>query len=160
MEPRFIVDVNVGRLARRLRMLGFDTLFINGADDSELVRIAHRENRVLLTRDTGIMQRRIVSTGEVKAVFIESPDIRKQLAQVIAAMGLGPGFDTFTRCLECNEFLVYRRKPEVRELVPPYVFRTRERFMQCPVCGRIYWQGTHWERMSEEVSGLKGLYHP
>ncbi len=156
MKPRFIVDVNVGRLARRLRMLGYDTLFINGADDDELIRIALKEKRILLTRDTGIMQRRVVTIGKAKAAFIESDDVKEQLRQVVEKLELETDFDPFSICMECNELLVDREKTEVRDLVPPYVFKTQEQYMQCPSCGRVYWRGTHWEKMAEELDDLKG----
>jgi len=154
MKPKFIVDINVGKLARRLRMLGFDTLFINGVDDNELVRMALKEGRVLLTKDTGIMQRKIIFTEVVKAILIESDDVRTQLTQVIRTLGLGPDFDPFSLCMECNVPLLTREKAEVRELVPPYVFGTQENYMQCPNCGRVYWRGTHWERMVKEIGKL------
>ena len=155
MKLRFIVDVNVGRLARRLRMLGYDTLFINGADDDELIRIALEEKRILLTRDTGMMQRRVVTIGKAQAVFVESDHVRAQLRQVVQALGLGPEFDSFSLCIECNEPLIPRVKEEVQTLIPPYVFSTQEQFMQCPECERIYWRGTHWDRMMAEIEDLE-----
>lgn len=154
MKPRFIADVNVGRLARRLRMLGYDTVFINGLDDNELVRFALKEERILLTKDTGILRRRIVFIGEVKAILIESDRVAEQLKQVVQSLELGPDFDSFSLCMECNEPLLNRSKEEVRDLVPPYVFKTKDSYMQCPTCQRIYWRGTHWDRMTREVKEL------
>ena len=157
MKPKFIVDVNVGRLARRLRMLGYDTLFINGVNDDELIRMSLKENRILLTRDTGIMQRRVVTASKVKAVLIESDDVREQLWQVVQTLGLGPEFDSFSLCMECNEPLVSRSKEDVRNLVPPYVFKTQKKYMQCPNCNRVYWRGTHWVKMIQELEALREL---
>ena len=154
MRAKFIVDLNVGKLAKRLRMMGYDTVFINGLDDPELVRIALREGRILLTRDTGILRRRIVSTGKVKALLIDEGDVRRQLRQVVGVFNLEVDSRPFTRCMECNEPLVSREKDEVRDLVPPYVFATQSQYMQCPKCQRIYWRGTHWERMNHELQGM------
>ncbi len=156
MKPGFIADANVGRLARRLRMMGYDTLFINDIEDSELIRIAHREKRIILTRDTGIMERRIVARGDVSAVFIEPAEINNQVRQVVETLKLELGADLFSRCMECNELLVWREKESIRHLVPRYVYQTQDRFRQCPVCERIYWQGTHWKKMVREVEQLKG----
>jgi len=154
MKTRFIVDVNVGRLARRLRMMGYDTLFINGMDDDELVRVALKEERILLTKDTGILRRRIVATGKVQAILIASDEVREQLKQVVHALDLGPKFDPFSLCMVCNTVLIPREKAEVRDLAPPYVFKTQDQYMQCPDCLRLYWRGTHWERMSQELEEL------
>ena len=102
-RPRFIVDANVGKLARWLRMLGYDTVFINDIDDGELVSIALRERRVVVTKDTQIMLRRVVTGGRVKAVLIEDDDPMVQLEQVVGAFDLAFGGDRlFRRCLECN----------------------------------------------------------
>ncbi len=150
----FIADANVGKLAKRLRMLGFDTLFVNGIDDDDLIRIALNEGRIILTKDRGILHRRIVSIGKVWALLIESDTISEQISQVVRTLDLGPDFDQFSLCMECNEPLVHREKEEVHELVPPYVRKTQEQYMQCPRCERIYWRGTHWEKMSKELEGL------
>ena len=154
MKPRFIVDVNVGRLARKLRMLGYDTWFINGLDDNELIRIAFREERILLTKDSGIMRRNIVTSGKVKAILITDDRIDEQLRHVVETLGLNTSKDVFSRCLECNTTLISRKKDEVSGLVPPYVFQTQERYMECPDCHRIYWQGTHWGKMNQELRDL------
>ncbi len=155
MRPGFIADVNVGRLARRLRMLGYNTLFNNGADDNELIRNALREGRILLTRDTGIMARRVVTTGKVKALLVKSDDVTEQLWQVVRALNLEPESEPFSICIECNVPLVPRGKEEVRGLVPPHVFRNHEQFVQCPVCRRVFWRGTHWEKMMAEIENLR-----
>jgi uncharacterized protein with PIN domain len=151
MKPRFIVDLNVGKLAKRLRMLGYDALFINGLDDNELVRIALKEGRVLLTKDTGILRRGVAFTGKIKVVLIEAEDVSEQLRQVVETLHLEPGSDPFSLCLECNVPLIPRDKEEVRDLVPVYVFQTREQYVQCPGCNRIFWRGTHWQRMRMEL---------
>ncbi|MBA7466509.1 MAG: hypothetical protein GH156_01000 [Dehalococcoidia bacterium] len=155
MRARFIVDTNVGKLARWLRMLGYDTLFINNIDDEELIAIGLKEKRVLLTKDTQIMLRRVVISDRLKAILIQSDDVKAQLLQVVRAMKLDQE-RKFTLCLECNEPLVPKRKDEVQELVPPYVFKTQPNYYQCPSCQRVYWRGTHWQRMKQEVETLMG----
>ena len=139
MRARFIVDVNVGKLARRLRMLGYDTLFIHDVDDNELVTISLNDKRVLLTKDTQIMLRRVITSGRVKAMLIEDDNPKDQLRQVARMLKIDQEMK-FTRCLECNELLVPRGKDEVRALVPTYVFKTQLQYFQCPACQRIYWQ--------------------
>jgi len=153
MRARFIVDTNAGKLARWLRIMGYDTLFINDIDDEGLIAIGLKEKRVLLTKDTQIMRRRVVTSGRLKALLIIDDDSKAQLHYVVEAMRLNQKRQ-FTICLECNETLVPRIKEEVRELVPPYVFRTQSRFVECPSCHRIYWRGTHWQRMKQELEML------
>jgi len=155
MSARFIVDSNVGKLARWLRMLGYDTLFINNIDDEELIAIGLKEKRVLLTKDTQIMLRRVVTSGRLKALLIVDDNPKAQLRQVVAALKLDQE-RKFTRCLECNELLVTRSKDQVQDSVPPYVFKTQSQYFQCPTCHRIYWRGTHWQRMKQEVETLMG----
>ena len=138
-------------------MLGYDTLFINGLDDNELVRIALKEGRILLTKDSGILRRGVVFTGKIKVVLIEADDVREQLRQVVQTLHLEPNSDPFSLCLECNKPLISREREEVRDLVPPYVFQTQEQYMQCPGCHRIYWRGTHWQRMNQELEELGEL---
>lgn len=150
---RFIVDNNVGRLAPWLRALGYDAMFINPVDDDQLLEIARREGRVVLTKDTGILHRRLITSGEIESVRIEGDDWRDQLAQVVTTLSLQRE-PSFTRCLECNALLESRSREEARRHVPAYVHRTQEAFLTCPVCGRYFWRGTHWQRMQRELAGL------
>jgi hypothetical protein len=153
VEAKFIVDVNVGKLAKWLRILGYDALFINGLDDDELIRIAIDEGRVLLTKDTRILRRGVVYSGELKLVLIRDDDVRNQLRQVVRTLSLELS-KPFSLCIECNQPLLPKTREEVRGLVPPYVFHTQTQYMQCPSCHRIYWRGTHWQRMKRELEGL------
>jgi uncharacterized protein with PIN domain len=151
---KFIVDSNVGRLARWLRIAGFDTVFINDLDDNRLVRLALSEGRVLLTKDTQILKRRVAATGRLKVILIESEKVKQQLRQVLKTLNLASQIRPFTLCLECNQPLVTKAKEEVKDLVPPYVFQTQTQYMQCPACHRVYWRGTHWQRMSRELERI------
>jgi uncharacterized protein with PIN domain len=152
--PKFIVDHNVGKLARWLRLMGYDARFFQGENDSELVALALSENRIILTRDTRIMKRRLVTKGRLRALLIGSDQPIKQIHQVVDSLKLDYRFNPFSLCLECNQPLVERKKAEVKELVPPYVFKTQEYFRQCPACQRIYWRGTHWRAMTRRLEGL------
>jgi uncharacterized protein with PIN domain len=153
-ETKFIVDHNVGKLARWLRMMGFDSLFFDGDNDSDMVRRALAEGRVILTRDTEIMERRVVRNGRLKAILIASEVPETQMRQLLASLDLKPHFRPFTRCLECNELLVEKTRKEVENKVPPYVFKTQTQYMECPACRRIYWRGTHWEAMIKKLELL------
>ena len=155
MEPRFIADTNVGRLAKWLRILGYDVTFDPHLDDPALVRLALEEGRILLTRDTQLMRRRIVASGRLRAILIGDDHVKAQVRQVVESLDLGPS-PAFSRCLECNEPLIPKLKEEVAHLVPPYVYETQSQFMLCPACRRIYWRGTHWQRMSRELEQMRG----
>ncbi len=154
MEIKFIVDHNVGKLAKWLRIMGYDALLFTEEDDGKMVKTALVQNRVILTKDTQIMRRRVVTSGRIRAILIENSDPRAQLRQIVDALDLDYQFRPFSICLECNQGLVERNKDEVRDSVPPYVFEIRSQFMECPSCHRIYWQGTHWAAMSRELESF------
>ncbi|MBN1176765.1 MAG: Mut7-C RNAse domain-containing protein [Dehalococcoidales bacterium] len=153
-EIRFIVDHNVGKLAKWLRMMGYDSLFFDGEDDTQMVRQALAEGRMILTRDAGIMKRRVVHNGRLKALLIESEEPERQMRQVMDRLHLNINLRPFTLCLECNHPLVERSREEVKDRVPPHVFKTQAQYMECPACRRIYWRGTHWEAMTRKLEKL------
>ncbi len=155
MEISFIVDSNAGKLARWLRMMGYDTLFFRDIDDGELVDMALREGRVLLTRDTQIARRRVAVNGDLRVIVPRDDDPKRQLLQVMRELRLDRRETEFTRCLECNRPLAPRTRDDVRGLVPPYVFRTQSQYTQCPSCGRVYWHGTHWQRMKQALEEIR-----
>jgi uncharacterized protein with PIN domain len=152
----------VGKLARWLRMMGFDSLFFDGPDDGDMVRQALAEDRVILTRDTEIMERRVVKNGQLKVILMESEIPDKQIRQVLDSIDLKSQFRPFTRCLECNELLAEKTREDVENRVPKYVFQNHNQYMECPACHRIYWRGTHWEAMIKKLEALadfKGDFH-
>ncbi len=151
---RFIVDQNVGKLAKYLRMMGFDSIFFTGEDDSQMVRQALAEGRTLLTRDTGIMKRRVVTGGRLNAVLLESESPDEQMHHLASAFDLKSQSHPFTLCLECNQPLIHRNPAEVKNRVPPYVYKTQTQYMECPACRRIYWRGTHWKAMLNKLEKL------
>jgi uncharacterized protein len=154
-KVKFIVDHNTGKLVKWLRMLGYDTTFFTGEDDWQMVISALRESRIILTKDTGIMKRGIIADGRVKAVLIGSDDSDLQIRQVMETLELNNNSGLFSRCLECNTPLEERTIEQVKNRVPPYVFRTREEYMECPSCNRIYWKGTHWQAMKNKLKEMK-----
>ena len=135
--------------------MGYDTLFFNGGSDSRMIATALAEGRVLLTRDTQIMKRGVVTRGLLKAILIESDKPEMQMHQVTDTLGLDSRFKPFTICLECNQPLLERGKHQVKDLVPLYVFQTQSQYMQCPACQRIYWRGTHWQAMTQKLKKFK-----
>ncbi len=153
-KVRFIVDQNVGKLAKWLRMMGYDTLFFTDEDDWLMVRAALAENRVILTRDTQVMSRGVVSRGRIKAILIQSEEPEEQIRQVAAILDLDYQSESFTICLECNQPLEKKSRQQVEGRVPVYVFQTQEQYMECPACHRIYWRGTHWLAMTERLKQI------
>ena len=151
MEIKFVVDINAGKLAKWLRIIGYDALLFNEEDDGKMIKIALNENRVILTKDSQVMKRRLISSGKLKAILIEEDDPKIQLQQIAKALDLNYQFKPFSICLECNQALIERSKDEVCNLVPPHVLKTQNNFMECPSCHRIFWRGTHWQAMSEEL---------
>jgi uncharacterized protein len=151
--PRFLADSNVGRLARWLRVLGYDAVYEPVLPDAQVVARARAEARVLLTRDVDMMKRRVIVSGTVQAILLRDDTIHDQLRQVLTQLALEPG-QTLTRCIDCNAELQARAKEAVADRLPPYVRATQERFSECPSCARVYWPGTHWERMRERIAAL------
>ena len=147
---KFIVDNNVGKLAKWLRITGYDAVSFNDRNDFAMIAAALREDRVILTRDTQIMKRRVVTTGRLKAILIQGDRSELQIRQVIEELNLDCRFKPFTICLECNQPLLERSKPQVEGRVPPYVFKIQDQYMECPACHRIYWRGTHWQAMTQK----------
>ncbi len=147
-ETKFILDVHLGRLARYLRMLGFDTLYANSYDDETLSRISKAERRIVLSRDRGLLKRRIITHG----YCIRSHNPSEQLIEVIKRFDLNQNLNPFSLCLECNEALLNITKKEIQAKVPPLVFSRYNSFCVCPACHRIYWKGSHWERMRHSAA--------
>jgi uncharacterized protein with PIN domain len=153
MEPRFVADCNVGRLARWLRALGYDASYHTQIGDAELVREAAAEDRVLLTRDRDLTKRRVIQSGLVRAILIRDDDVKTQLRQVFTELALDLKH-SLSRCIECNAELEPRLAANVAERVPPFVRSMQTRYSECPDCGRVYWAGTHWQRMQQVLAGL------
>jgi len=150
---KFIADDMVGKLAKWLRILGYDTLYFRKIDNRKLIDLALEENRILLTRDTDIAADKSIGN----CILIADDNYLKQLRQVIDALGLSPSSwrgNVFSRCLICNEILEDVPKNDVRERVPEFVFKTQEKYKICPRCDRIYWGATHMRHVEETLKQL------
>jgi len=154
MESAFIADSMLGRLARWLRIIGCDVEYFAAIEDEELVERAWESGRLLLTRDTLLVQRR---RARDRCFFVAGDHFRDQLRQVVEAFAIDPFARFLTRCLECNTLLQEFEREGAEAMVPPHVFATQQQFRACPACGRIYWGGTHRERMVEELKEILGL---
>ncbi len=144
---RFVADVHLGTLARRLRTLGFDTWWDRDADDPDLAARARDEERVLLTRDRGLLMRRSVAFGHLP----RSDDPGDQLREVIARFDLAPDIAPLTRCIRCNGRLVHVDKADVLEELPPRTRVEHDRFHRCDGCHRVYWGGSHLDGLNDIV---------
>jgi uncharacterized protein with PIN domain len=152
--PRFAVDAMLGRLARWLRAMGYDTVYSGPspghAGDRRLLAVAHAEDRILVTRD-----RALARLAHPRGCLIRSEPLEDQLIEAVERLGLAPDpREWLSRCLECNGPLEPRARGEVAGLVPGHVLATREAFAACPTCARIYWAGTHADRMLERLARL------
>jgi len=151
--PIFLADAHLGGLARFLRMLGFDTLHRNAFDDVEIRRLAAEERRIVLTRDRELLKCREIARG----CYVRALKPEKQLEEVAARYGLGPLARPFTLCLHCNLPLEAMDKRAAAPRVPQNVFSAHETFSYCRGCDRVYWPGSHYERMR---LALKPIFAP
>jgi len=155
-DPRFLLDVHLGKLAAYLRMLGFDAAYRNGATDPELVLQSAAEQRILLTRDRGLLKHSAVSRG----YWLRETGSRRQAAEIINRFDLVRWFRPFTRCMACNQLLRPVTTEEVRHRLPPRTAELYDEFLECTRCGRVYWKGSHYRRMLrwiEEMRAAHGL---
>ena len=152
-ETRFVLDTHLGKLARHLRLAGFDSLWHNDYADEEIAAIAVAQKRIVLTRDKGLLKRRAVERGH----FVRSIDAERQLAEIVRAFQLECALRPFTRCRVCNAPLRDVPKDAVAGRVPAQVFATLERFTECPECGRIFWQGSHYDRLRRMLGAIVSL---
>lgn len=150
-QPRFVLDVHLGKLARHLRLLGFDVDYRNDYDDDELAAVSAREGRYLLTRDTGLLARSAVRDGYL--VRADDPD--EQVVEVVLAFRLCDRLDPFGRCLHCNGWLEEVDKQEILHRLEPKTRRYYQQFRRCTGCDRIYWRGSHTERLGAVVGAVR-----
>ena len=148
-RTRFVLDVHLGTLARYMRLLGFDTLYRNDYDDHEIVRLAHDQARIILTRDKGLLKHRAVTRGR----WIRQVKPLEQLRETLAAFDLAGSVRPFTRCAVCNGNLRPLARRQAVGLVPARVLERHDKFARCTLCGRIYWPGTHTARIRKALEG-------
>ncbi|WP_052666320.1 Mut7-C RNAse domain-containing protein [Nitriliruptor alkaliphilus] len=146
-EPRFVCDVHLGTLARRLRLLGLDTRYDRSWDDAVLAGVAAHEDRVLLSRDRGLLKRRSVAHGYLP----RSDDPDTQATEVVHRFGLGPHLAPSTRCVRCNGVLAPVDREEVWDRIPPRTRAAIDRYARCTGCDRLYWPGSHHDALAPFV---------
>ncbi|MBN1610519.1 MAG: Mut7-C ubiquitin/RNAse domain-containing protein [Polyangiaceae bacterium] len=151
-QLRFVVDGHLGRLAAYLRALGLDTDYTNHRADDALARCSSEQERVLLTRDQGLLKRRIVEYG----YWVRSTDPEAQLFELCARFDLAGHAAPFTRCVPCNGVLADAQKQDVLERVPPRTRERQEHFRQCTACGQVFWRGSHYYRMRRLIEAVLG----
>ncbi len=152
---KFIADVHLGKLTRKLRLLGFDVLYSNTYNDREIVEIATRENRVVLTRDKGILK-----FGKLqKGYYIRSDNPEEQVKEVLGRFDLYRSIKPLSRCPLCNSNIVPIEKENILKRLKPKVKRFHNEFYICKTCNQIYWKGTHYEKILTWIQKLKNEQH-
>lgn len=149
---RFLADVHLAGLARRLRLLGFDCVLAGDGPDEAIARHAEREERIVLTRDRELLKHRRIARGRL----VRSLRTDAQANEVVDALGLRGHLRPFTRCLACNGELRGASADEVADRVPPAVAAVQREYARCAGCGRVYWPGSHWRRLSARVDAARG----
>lgn len=153
--PAFIIDTNLGRLARYLRLLGFDCLYQNDFNDEAVAKLAGSEQRIVLTRDRVLLRRKVITRG----YFVREVRPRYQVKEVLSRFDLHRLVNPFTRCTSCNGVLQVADKREIEERLEPRTKKYYQRFRVCPACGQIYWQGSHHERSLRLIDELTRKDH-
>ncbi|MGB8491498.1 MAG: Mut7-C RNAse domain-containing protein [Bacteroidales bacterium] len=146
-KTMFVLDVHLGRLAKYLRLCGFDTLFEAGLTDPDIIEVSVREKRIILTRDRGLLKNKKVTHG----YWIRSSMPRGQLTEVLERFDLKNNLNPFTRCLECNGELIPVTKEKVAGRLMPQTRELFNDFRICTVCGKVYWEGSHYESMRKFI---------
>lgn len=149
-QPKFISDVMLGSLSKWLRILGFDTLYFKDIDDNELIKISKQEQRILLTRDTRLIRRKMID----KYILVSSDDVLEQVKEVLKTLSMSSTLECFSRCAKCNGELFIVNKESVANNVPEYVFLNFDSFFKCRGCGKVYWEGSHIKSMNNKVKKI------
>ncbi len=149
---KFVVDCMLGKLAKWLKILGFDVVYDHKAKDTELLNIARKQGRILLTRDVRLLE----GAKDIHGLFINSEKWQEQVDQVLERLNLRPHARPYSRCIQCNVELKNLPKAKARNLVAPFVFEHAASFAVCPECGRVFWQGTHFEDMESKMGNILG----
>jgi len=149
---KFVADAMLGRLARWMRFLGYDVIYLKNVEDSYVVRVARSQDRILLTRDRGIPLH-----FKVNCLLIHSEDIYEQLKQLLKEFP--PSNNKIRRCMDCNEPLLKIDKEEVKEQVPEYIWIHQQEFCLCPKCRKIFWEGTHVKKMLQHIEQISAYVY-
>jgi uncharacterized protein with PIN domain len=154
VEPRFVLDNHLGRLAAHLRMLGFDCLYENDYADDELAEVAQTEGRILLSRDRRLLMRKAVTYG----YCLRSLEPLEQLSEVVERFQLTNRIVPFHRCIRCNHPLESVAKEVVLDRLEPLTKLYFDEFQICPACKQIYWKGSHYEKMQRLIEQMKNAF--
>jgi len=146
---RFVLDIHLRKLATLLRLAGFDALLLG--DDEHVAAVSASEGRVALTRDVGLLKRSIIQHG----YWIRQTDPELQFVEVLERFDLADRMDPFVRCMECNTLLVPVAADAVAERLPPGTRECFSQFHQCPGCGRVYWHGSHYDRLVQLLERVR-----
>lgn len=147
---KFIVDSMLGKLAKRLRLMGYDTYYDPKADDREILRLSKEEDRFIVTRDS-----QMAKIHGAKVLLIRSTDLMTQLKEMSKLAKISPESGlSFSRCPECNTPVKDVSKEEVKNIVPKFVYETLNKFSYCPKCKKAYWQGTHYQKLRNELKSF------
>lgn len=155
-DPRFVLDVNLGKLARFMRLLGFDTLYRNDYHDATIVKIAVSEQRIVLTRDRRLLHAKQIQHG----YWVRAVDVESQIDEVVRRFDLYRLIHPFARCLVCNGVLTPVDKANILDRLEPKTKRYYKDFRQCVNCQRIYWEGSHLENIKRRFAGLLNTEAP
>lgn len=147
-QPKFICDVHLGSLAKNLRKLGLDVLYNNSFSDDEILGISNCERRVILTKDVGLLKRKDATLG----YFVRNNDPEKQTLEILKIYPVKKYINPFSRCLECGNKLKRISREKVKSKLPDHCFELKMKFYYCPDCNKIYWQGSHFERMTGQIN--------
>jgi hypothetical protein len=152
---KFILDVHLGKLAKILRLFGFDTYYKNDYDDKTIVQIAETEKRTVLTRDVNLLKHKSITIG----YWLRSQFAEEQLKEVIRRFRLKAKFKPFERCVECNGKIIKIEKSAVLDKLLPKTILYYNDFFQCICCKRIYWRGSHYEQMQQYIERMQKLFY-
>jgi uncharacterized protein with PIN domain len=149
-DTKFIVDVHLGKLARNLRLYGFDTYYRKDFNDMEIISISLSDKRIILTRDRIMLKNKHVNYG----YWVRSQNPDEQMKEIIHRFNLESQFSVFTRCIECNGILEEARKEDISDRLLPETSEYFQDFKICNGCGRIYWEGSHYSRMKSRLAHI------
>ncbi len=147
-EPKFVLDVHLGKLARRLRLLGFDTLYSNHYSDNDLVEISKNESRIILTRDVNLLKNKVITHG----YWMRNILVQEQLKEVVSRFDLKSKISPFSRCLECNGLILEKTREEIQDQnALQQMAEIPDKLYECQNCRKIYWMGSHYDKMKAIV---------
>ncbi len=151
LYPHFVLDVHLGKLATQMRLLGFNTLYLNNYSDEELAKISHQQQRIILTRDIALLKRSLVIHG----YWIRGKDTESQLIEVLRRFNLSSKISPFKRCLRCNGLIISVKKEVIIDKLEPLTKQYYNEFYQCTECSQIYWKGSHYPKLKKIIEKVR-----